>query len=43
MLNALEFAMVSCLFADMAYNKLAVIWSWLKGVEQKVVDEVKKM
>lgn len=43
MFATLSFVFVSCLFADLVCRRGAEVWTWLKGAEQTVVDDVKKL
>ena len=43
MFSTLEFVMVACLFADLAWSKGAMVWAWLKGEVAVVENDVKKL
>jgi hypothetical protein len=43
MFSTLEFVMVACLFADLAWSKGAAFVAWAKGAEATVVSDVKKL
>lgn len=43
MWNVLEFVMVACLFADLAWTKGAAVLAWAKGAEATVAADVKKL
>lgn len=43
MFATLEFVMVACLFADLVLSRGAQVVAWLKGAEETVVNEVKKL
>ena len=43
MFSTLEFVMVACLFADLVVARGAQVWTWIKGAEQTVVNDVKKL